>query len=319
MLPLLASLSVFLALLLAALGLRQAGLGQSAADRRIRALRSEAPLNREAVILRQVSSIPAMRSLLTHRAWAERASLDLERANLHLRVGEYLAARALLAAIFVLLGLMMVGFQTPGLLLGVPLGALGFMLPAVYVQVRKRRRQRAIEGQLVETVTLIANGVSAGFGFLQSVQAAAGQISPPIADELNHLVQDINLGVSAQEALLDMGRRVGSDDLNMVITAIIIQRTTGGNLAEILDNVAETMREREQIQGEINTLTAEKRLTGNVLSVYPAILAALLFLIEPRIMSTLWTETAGIVLLVIAGVLQAIGFIIIRRIVTIDF
>lgn len=313
-----ASLFVFLALLLGAIGVRQLSQGMTAADRRVQALRSQAGPVREAVILRQLSGIPALRSFLANNAWAERTSLDLQRANLQLRVGEYLLARALLAVLLFFLGLLVVGFRAQGLLLGIPLGTLGFMLPAFYVQLRKRRRRRAIEGQLVETITLIANAVRSGFGFLQSVQVAARQMPPPIADELDHLVQDINLGVSAEQALLDMGQRVGSYDLDIVITAIIIQRSTGGNLSEILDNVAETMRERERVQGEINTLTAEKRLTGNILAAYPAVLAGLIFLIHPDLMSVLWTESAGLALLALAVTLQVIGFIVIRRIVAID-
>jgi tight adherence protein B len=318
MLALFASVFVFLALLLSAIAVRRLSEGRGAAERRIQALRARAGPAREAVILRQISAIPALRSFLTDNTWAERTSLDLGRANLHLRVGEYLLARVFLAVLFAFIGLLVVGFRAHGLPLAVPLGGLGFMLPALHLSLRKRHRLQAIQGQLVETVTLIANAVRSGFGFLQGVQAAARQMAPPISDELNHLMQDINLGVSAEEALLDMSRRVGSPDLDIVITAIIIQRSTGGNLSEILDNVAETMKERERIQGEINTLTAEKRLTGNILSIYPAILAALLFLIEPEVMSTLWTESAGVVLLIVAGVLQLLGFLTIRRIVMID-
>ena len=313
-----ASLFVFLALLLGAIGIRQLGLGRTRADRRIQSLRSQMAPAQEAVILRQISAIPALRSFLTNNAWAERTSLDLQRANLRIRVGEYLLARALTAVLLPFLGLLVVGFRTPGFLLSIPLAILGFMLPAFYVQLVKRRRLRAIEGQLVEMLSLVANAVRSGFGFLQGIQAAARQLSPPIVDELEHLIQDTNLGVSIEQALLDMGQRVGSYDLDMAITAIVIQRNTGGNLSEILDNVAETIRERERIQGEINTLTAEKRLSGNILAVYPAVLAGVMFLMRPSLMTVLLTEPAGWVLIAVAVTLQVIGVILIRRIVVID-
>ena len=318
MLAVSASLFVFIALLLALIGLRQMSPGKTGAERRVHALRSQTRPTKEAVILRQISAIPALRSFLTDNAWAERTSLDLERANLHLRVGEYLLARVFLAVLFTFLGLLIVGLRTQGLLLAIPMAFLGFMLPAFYLGLRKGRRQQAIQRQLVEAITLIANSLRSGFGFLQGVQAAAQQLTPPITDELEHLVQDISLGVSTEQALADMGRRVGSQDLDIAITAIVVQRSTGGNLSEILDSVAETMRERERVQGEISTLTAEKRLSGNVLAVYPAVIAALMFLIHPDVMSTLWTSSTGVMLLVIAVVLQLIGFIAIRRIVTID-
>jgi tight adherence protein B len=318
MLALLASLFVFLALLLGAIGVRQLNLGKTGAERRIQALRSRVKPAKETVILRQLSGIPAMRTFLSDNAWAQRTRNDLERANLRLRVGEYLMARILLASFLFFSGLLVVGFRAQGLLLGIPLGVLGFMLPAFYVQLRKRRRLRAMEGQLVEMLTLIANAVRSGFGFLQGIQAAAGQLSPPIADELEHLIQDTNLGVGIEQALLDMGQRVGSYDLDMAITAIVIQRSTGGNLSEVLDNVAETIRERERIQGEINTLTAEKRMSGNILAAYPAVLAGIMFLMVPDLMSVLFTEPAGWVLLAIAGTLQVTSIIVIRRIVAID-
>ena len=318
MLAVSASLFVFIALVLGLIGVRQMSPGKTGAERRVHALRSQTGPAKEAVILRQISTIPALRLFLTDNAWAERTSLDLERANLHVRVGEYLLARVLLAVLFIFFGVLIIGFRTQGLLLAIPMGFLGFMLPAFYLGMRMGRRQRAIQRQLVEAITLIANSLRSGFGFLQGVQAAAKQLTPPIADELDHLVQDISLGVSTEQALADMGRRVGSEDLDIAITAIVIQRSTGGNLSEILDSVAETMRERERVQGEISSLTAEKHMSGNILGVFPAVLTAGLFLIQPDVMSTLWTEPTGRVLLVIAVVLQLIGFIAIRRIVTID-
>ena len=315
---LMAAVFVFLALALGALGLSRAQLRSSPAERRLRALRSRAEKTKDTSILRQMSGIPALRSFLSDNAWAQRTSLQLERANVHLRVGEFLLVRALLAVLLFVLSLFVVGTRLEALLLAIPLAILGFILPAFWLNFMRHRRLNAIEDQLVETLTLISNAVRSGFGLLQGAQAAARQLTPPMSDELEHMIQDTNLGVSAEEALLDLGRRVGSYDLDMAITAKAIQRTTGGNLSEILDNVAETIRERERVQGEINTLTADKRFSGNILSVYPAALAAIMFLIRPNLMSVLVTEPAGWVLLGIAGSLQLIGFIIIRRIVAID-
>jgi tight adherence protein B len=317
-LALAASLFGFLAVLLGALAVRELRVERAPADRRAQALRSPRGPSREPVILRQLSEIPALRSFLANHPWTERASSDLERANVHLRVGEYLLARASLAVLLPLVGLIVIGFGVPGLLLSVPLGVLGFMLPAFYVHMLKRRRLRAIEGQLVEMLTLLSNSVRSGFSFLQGTKSAASQMSPPMSEELEHMIHDTNVGVGTEQALLDMGRRVGSYNLDMAITAIVIQRTTGGNLSEILDNVAETIRERERIQGEINTLTAEKRMSGNILSVYPTLLAVVMFLIRPSLMSVLISEPAGWVLLAVALTFQVTGFLVIRRIVSID-
>lgn len=277
------------------------------------------PVPREGTAFRRVSSsIPALRDFLSDSGWAARANQELERAGVNLRVGEYLLIRLFAGVLLFTLGLLIMGFRPPGFLLGIPLGVIGYMLPALYVLLRRRRRMRALEGQLVEWITLVANSLRAGFAFLPAVDAAAHQMSPPISDELKRLLLDTQLGASAEQALLDMGRRVSSYDLDMVITAILIQRSSGGNLSEVLDNVAETMRERDRIRGEIRSLTAQQRLTGNILAVYPSILALLIFLVIPDVMSRLWTDPVGIGMLVVAGILQILGFLLIRRIVAID-
>jgi tight adherence protein B len=115
-----------------------------------------------------------------------------------------------------------------------------------------------------------------------------------------------------------MGERIESYDLDLVITATLIQRETGGNLAEILDNVTETIRERDRIRGEIRTLTAQQRFTSSVISVWPIVLAFVFFLLNPDLISNLWEETAGIILLLVAGGLQILGFLTIRRVMAIE-
>jgi tight adherence protein B len=198
------------------------------------------------------------------------------------------------------------------------LGLAGYVAPALYVSIRKRMRLRAIEGQLVESLTHIANAIRSGFAVLQAIDSAAHRLQPPIAEELARLVADVNLGRTLEDALADLGERVGSYDLDMVITAILIQRSTGGNLSEILDTVAETMRERDRVRGEIRTLTAQQRFAGWVLSLWPVVVAIIFFLLNPDLMSNLWTTPAGVGLLVGAAVLQVLGFLTIRRIVAID-
>jgi tight adherence protein B len=205
-----------------------------------------------------------------------------------------------------------------GFIAGVVLAVVGYTTPALYVHLRQRRRRAAIEGQLAEGLTHIANAMRAGFALLQAIDSAARRLRPPFTQELARLVTDVNMGRTLEDALVELGERVGSYDLDMVITAILIQRRTGGNLAEVLDNVAETMRERDRVRGEIRVLTAQQRFAGWVLSMWPVVLAGIFFLMNPDLMSNLWTTPAGLVLLTIAGVLQLLGFLTIRRIVAID-
>jgi tight adherence protein B len=235
-----------------------------------------------------------------------------------LRVGEYLLLRILLGGVGFVVPVLASGMAASGLLAGLGLGVVGFVAPALYVNMRKQRRRHAIEHQLAEALTHMANAMRAGFALLQAIDSTARRLQPPLAEELAILVADVNLGMTLEDALEDLGERVGSYDLDMVITAILIQRRSGGNLSEILDNVAETMRERDRIRGEIRVLTAQQRFSGLVLSSWPVVVAVFFFLLNPDLMSNLWTTPVGLVLLIGAGVLQLLGILTIRRIVAID-
>src|SRR3990172_8632361 len=145
-----------------------------------------------------------------------------------------------------------------------------------------------------------ASSLRSGFALQQGMELAAHQLEPPIADELMQLTVDLNLGATLEAAMLDFGRRIGSPDFDMLVTAILIQRTSGGNLSEVLDQTAETLRERERIRGEIKTLTASQRLAGMILSVYPVAVGLLLLAIMPSVWSLMFTEHLGQVFLAVA-------------------
>ncbi|MCJ7491685.1 MAG: type II secretion system F family protein [Dehalococcoidia bacterium] len=316
----LAAAFVFVALLCAAVGFYVMNTGGEE-DRRLRALKAQGPAQgaeARSLLRRSTSAIPTLRRALDTSSWADRAALDLDRAHISLRVGEYLMLRIFTAALLFAIPLLAARGQIVGLAVAIPLALVGFMLPALYVTLKKRRRLHAIDRQLVEGLSHIANSIRAGFAMLQAIDAAAQRLQPPLSEEFSRLVADVRLGASLEDALTALGNRVGSYDLDMVITAIMIQRSTGGNLSEVLDNVAETIRERDRIRGEIRVLTAQMRFAAWVLSLWPAVLAGIFFLLNPDLMSNLWTEAAGIVLLVIAGILQLLGFFTIRRIAAIE-
>jgi tight adherence protein B len=316
----LAAVFVFVALLCAAIGFYIMN-GSGEEERRLRALKAQGSsqgAEARSLLRRSTSAIPTLRRALDTSSWADRAALDLDRAHISLRVGEYLMMRIFMAALLFAIPLLLARGQVVGLAVAIPLALVGFMLPALYLTIKKRRRLHAIDRQLVEGLSHIANSIRAGFAMLQAIDAAAQRLQPPLSEEFSRLVADVRLGASLEDALTAMGNRVGSYDLDMVITAIMIQRSTGGNLSEVLDNVAETIRERDRIRGEIRVLTAQMRFAAWVLSLWPVVLAAIFFLLNPDLMSNLWTEAAGIVLLVIAGILQLLGFFTIRRIVAIE-
>ena len=210
-------------------------------------------------------------------------------------------------------------FHPLGLLAAVAVGVLGYLLPGVLLRMRRSRRITRIERQLVEFLPLLASSLRSGFALQQGIEAAARRLGPPLADELALLLSDVNLGATMPAALADLRARVGSADLDVIVTAIAVQRSTGGNLADVLDKANETLLERERIQGEIQTLTAQQRLTGIILSIYPVAVGLLLLALMPGIWSKLFTETVGQIQLSIAVALQLVGFLAIRRILNVDY
>ena len=321
MLPALAAaVFAFLAIVSLIVGVRSLSEKRREPESRVRALtRSEAQeaAFRQPLFRRAPSSIPVLRAILSG-VWGERLRFDLDRANLRLRPGEYVAMRLLLAVLFFLASMIALGAWL-GLLLGILLGFLGFMLPALYVRRRIAKRTEVITGQLSEFLRLTANGMRAGFALLQALESAAKELQPPLSQELERQLVDARLGAKTDDSLRALAERVGSNEVRMMVTAILVQRATGGNLADILEKVAETIEERERIRGDVRTFTAQQRLTGNILSVYPLLLALLFTALHPSLMSHLWTEPAGLVMLTIAVVLQVTGFFIIRRILAVDY
>jgi len=310
---------VLLALIFAAVGFYLVNVGAEE-EAHLRSLKTRAVQDVEAQTLlrRSSSAIPALRRVLDTSMWADRAALDLERAHLRLRVGEYLLIRIFVALASLGLSLLFTRGSAIGLIVGIVLALVGYMLPAFYVGLKKRHRKHTIERQLVEALSHIANSIRAGFAMLQAVDAAAQRLKPPLSEEFSRLVTDVRLGASLEDSLTAMGSRVNSYDLDMMITAILIQRSSGGNLSEVLDNVAETIRDRDRIRGEIRVMTSQQRFSAWVLSLWPLVLAGVFVLLNHNIMSNLWTEPAGIAMLVIAGALQVLGFLTIRRIISIE-
>lgn len=239
---------------------------------------------------------------------------DLERAGLSLNAKEYLMVR--FAVSLVLVALAATFSPIPILaVLGLP---LGFFATGFWLKRRKTSRLHKMEAQLVELLQMLSSGLRAGFGLLQALEAASEQTPAPLQVEIRRALRDTAMGASVDQALGALNDRVGSPDFDIVITAILIQRSVGGNLAEILDNVAHTMRERERIRGEIRTLTSQQRLTGYVIGGIPIGLLIAFMVISPEFTSLLFTDPLGRMLLMGAAVSEGIGFFFIQKIVNIE-
>jgi tight adherence protein B len=250
--------------------------------------------------------------------WSARTALQLDRAGLQLRVSEYLILRASAAVLGFLLVALISGAHPVGLVAASIVAVFGFMLPAFIVQMLRVRRVHKMNEQLEQMVSMVSNSLKAGFGLLQSLEQASQQLSPPLSSELLRVVRETDVGATLEDALTDLAERVESYDLDMIVTAILIQRTVGGNLAEVLDNVGHTIRERVRIAGEVNTLTTQKKLSGVVIALLPMALALLFFAMDPDYMSLLFTHTVGRILLVTGVLMDLLGLLVIRSILAVE-
>lgn len=256
--------------------------------------------------------------VLSRSRGVESMATELERAGIPLRVGEFMAVRFALAATLFLAPLVLVSNLMVALLLSIVLAMVGYVLPRWYVGSRRRRRQAKITSQLVEMLNLMSTSLKSGYGLMQSFEFASQQLKPPIADELRRMLREASLGQGADGALQGLVDRVSSPDMELVMTAIKIQRTVGGNLAQLLDGVAFTMRERERLRGEVRTLTSQQRMTGIVIGALPIFIGLLFLAINPEYMSVLFTTMAGRILLLAGLGMQVLGVLTIRAILAFE-
>ncbi|MCC6237118.1 MAG: type II secretion system F family protein [Dehalococcoidia bacterium] len=209
---------------------------------------------------------------------------------------------------------------------GTFIGPAGFLLGGLFalvgawwlVQSRTKKRLGRINSQLVDLLQVVAGGLTAGQSFLQSVAAAAREIGDPIASELRLFLNEIELGATMDGAFERLRNRVGDEDLSLVIDAVLIQRRVGGNLAEVLTNISWTIRERIRIRGEVAALTGQAKMSGWVLGGLPVGLAMILTAINPNYMSPLFTTDMGRLMLAGGIVSEVAGFIVMRKIASVQ-
>jgi len=238
----------------------------------------------------------------------------LARAGLRLRPSEYIVAQAACAGVLGLLALLRFGVS-----LAVPPAAvLGLLLPGFYVRFRIQRRLRHLNDQLSDVLTLMANALKAGHALPQALEVIANESRPPIAEEFARCVRELKVGASVENALNNLARRTGSEDLELVVTAVLVQVTVGGNLAGTLERIAHTIRERVRIKGEIATATAQGRMSGWIVTLMPVAVALLLFVISPTYFRPMTQSLLGWIMLGGAALLILTGNFIIRRIVRIN-
>jgi len=265
------------------------------------------------------SQIPWLNRLLSQSLTAGQISRFLEQADSKLTPGLLITLSLMLALIGLLIGFRLsrgnIGF-IPYLIAIVWAIILGF-IPYLYVLFKKKQRMKKFQAQLPEALDLIARSLKAGHAFTGGLKMVGDEMSDPIGSEFLKTLNEINLGVGVQEALINLAKRVDCPDLRFFITSVIIQRETGGNLAEILEKLGYLIRERFKFFGKVQTLAAPGKLTAIILVFLPFALAFLIFQVNPKYIQTLITDPVGKNLVWFSLLLMAIGIIIIRKLIAI--
>jgi tight adherence protein B len=327
MLPFLIAGLAALAVLVIAIGIAMSGGSGTVASRLERYARSGGGATDSAADGEKESAVMAgLTRVIERQDLTSRLSTEIARADLKLKPAEFvamwIASPFVFAAMAFILGFVFVGFRN---FIAIAVAfAVGAYFPRWYLGFRQRKRLKEFGSQLPDTITLLANSLRAGSSFLQGIELVTREARPPISEEFERVVREMNLGVALQPALNNLSRRVASEDVELMVTAINIQSQVGGNLATVLDSIAFTIRERIRIHGEIQTLTAMQRYSGYVITLLPVGLAGILFLFSPAYIGrmlqpepSIFGLPAGVVFFLIGGISMALGYVLIRRIVDI--
>lgn len=250
-------------------------------------------------------------------SFGDNLARELARADLKLKAGEYIA---LMIISGVLVGVLIYFITDRSLLVAMAGFAVGLFLPRFYVKSQQSRRLIRFNEQLADMLNLMVNGLRAGYSTMQAMESISKEMPTPICDEFRRVVQEMQLGVPMQQSLENLLRRIPSDDLDLVVTAINVQREVGGNLAEILDTISYTIRERVRIKGEIRVLTTQVMYSGRFLAMMPLFVMGILYLLNRSYMMEFFNPAnnanlpCGYIALVCAAILIISGYVAMNKI-----
>ncbi|MGD0807032.1 MAG: type II secretion system F family protein [Anaerolineales bacterium] len=297
------------------------GSGESSVEERLsRYTELTAPTDTESTKEEKAKSSPLTDYLdksFSQSDWFEGISKDLAQADLKLRPTEYIF---LIVIASVGTGVL-AGFLFGSIIFGL-IGAIGgIFIPGIYVSRKKNGRLHQFEAQLADMLNLSVNSLRAGYSVIQALESVSKEMPNPTNVEIRRVVQEVQIGLTLDTALENLLRRMSSPDLKLIVTAINIQREVGGNLAEILDTISHTIRERVRIKGEIRVLTSQQTVTGYLIGFLPFALAGFLYLDNRKYIMRFFdpdTRTCGIPMVVCGLLLIFSGFFIISKIVSIE-
>jgi tight adherence protein B len=258
---------------------------------------------------------PTIGSLLEVGGRASRLRLALTRAGIPLRPSEFVGFAAVWTAVTAVIGWLVLGHTFIGVLVG---AVLGVLTPSAVLSFAQARRLHHLQLQLPDALMIMASGIRSGFSFMRCLQLVAEEMKPPIGTEFGRTVQEIQIGRSTPEALNRMVQRTNSYDIDLCVTAVNIQIEVGGNLASVLETIAETIRERFRLKGEIASLTAEGRISGWILFAAPIVMFLFLMKANPEYLHVLLDDRLGIIILYLALGMQIVGGFIIKKMLDID-
>ena len=252
--------------------------------------------------------------IIASQSLKDNIQAQLIRAGLPLRSEEFIV----ICLFFILFVPLLLAVLVSNTLVSIMALMIGLFIPKIYLDLKKNKRLQLFNSQLGDALIVMANALRAGFGFQQAMDTVRREMPDPLATEFTWTLREMNLGISQDEALLNMGQRVKSDDLDLIITGIIIQKQVGGNLAEILENISGTIRERARIKKEIKVLTAQGRLSGLIIGVLPILLIFAMLTINPDYFNKMLHNPLGMMFLGAGAVLEVIGMFVIRKITDIE-
>jgi tight adherence protein B len=255
------------------------------------------------------SILGSLNRLISGQAFASSTTTELAQANLPLTVLEYLFLRIASTLAFFLFTMV----STQQLFVAMVAAIGGFYLPRLYVQRRQTKRLAAFQSQLVDVLALLVGSLRSGYGMTIAMDNVSKQMPSPSSEEFGRVVREIGLGLPSMEALRNMVRRIRSADLDLVVTAIIIQYEIGGNLAQILETISETIRERIRIERQLHVLTTQQRMQRTILTALPPSLGLIIYLLNPEYIMQLFTPGATLIIPIGAVVLMVLGYVVMGK------
>jgi len=260
-----------------------------------------------------LSEVPLLNRLLSRVDIATMIDRRLRQADMKIPVGTFLLLSLVLFSVGIVAGRILHWPGIPSVVVGIGLLAV----PNLIVDIRRRRRLKRFMNHFPEALEMFARSLRAGHSFTGGIQLVATEMPDPIGTEFSKVFEEQNLGIPLRQALIGMTDRVDILDVKFFVTAILIQRETGGNLAEIIDKIAYVIRERFRVQGQLKIFTAQARMSGLILSLLPIGVAVLVAITNPEYLKPLWFERAGRIMIAIAVTLQILGMLAIRKIIRI--